>query len=151
MRFTNTHLETRDEEVVQRAQAAELLDSLSALNAAEELPDILVGDFNSLTPPADAAGPTYQALLAAGFTDVGPIGNTCCHPPNLISSDVQLSHRIDLVLIRPLDDPVTVLSADIVGDELADRVGVFQPGTGSVLLWPSDHAGVVVELMLAVD
>ncbi len=149
VRFSNTHLETRDDEAAQQAQAAELLDTLDRLAASNDVPDILVGDFNSLTPPQDPAGATYQALLAENFTDIGPAAASCCHPRDLMTSDVQLSQRIDLVLARTSGEPVTVLSTDVVGDELADRISVTLPGAGTVLLWPSDHAGVVVELMIA--
>ena len=51
--------------------------------------------------------------------------------------------RIDLVLARGLPaERLTGSRGEVIGDEPADR----DPGTG---LWPSDHAGVVVELPLS--
>ncbi len=48
-----------------------------------------------------------------------------------------LDSRIDLVLH---DEKVTAKSAEIVGEEPSDRTA-----SG---LWPSDHAGVVAELIV---
>ena len=55
----------------------------------------------------------------------------------------RFSRRIDLVLARGLPaDRLTASRGEVTGDEPADR----DPGTG---LWPSDHAGVVLELPLS--
>ena len=54
----------------------------------------------------------------------------------------RFSRRIDLVLVRGLPaDRLAASRGEVTGDEPADR----DPGTG---LWPSDHAGVVVQLPL---
>lgn len=141
VRFLNTHLEPASS-AVQVAQANELL----AGPADTRLPLIFLGDFNS---PAEGTGsPTYANLLAAGFADAwsqaepGAAGPTCCHAPNLLNERPTLDRRIDLVLLRGDQrrrGALVARSADVVGDELADKL---DPSG----LWPSDHAGVVAKL-----
>ena len=150
-RLLNTHLEPLSA-AVQLAQANELL----AGPADTALPLVLLGDFNSR---ADGTGtPTYATILGAGFTDAwseampGASGFTCCHDANLRNPFPTLDERIDLVLFRgdregddadeggPDDGGGFVARhAEVVGDEPEDRL----VASG---LWPSDHAGVVVEL-----
>ncbi|HXF96676.1 MAG TPA: endonuclease/exonuclease/phosphatase family protein [Gemmatimonadales bacterium] len=141
----NAHLETQVAPPVQEAQARELL----AIAAADPLPDILLGDFNS-----DASGTqtaTYAILTGAGFRDawleVHPAGDglTCCQAPDLRNPESQLDQRIDLVLVGPgwkvrNGSLVGGVHAAVVGDEPEDRTP-----SG---LWPSDHAGVVATLTL---
>jgi endonuclease/exonuclease/phosphatase family metal-dependent hydrolase len=137
-RFVNTHLEPADfTDQVQLAELAELLILLSD----ETRPTILVGDLNS---PADGSGtPTYQTLADNGFVDAwilggaeGEAGMTCCHALDLRNDAVNLTQRIDFILVRNAE-PVEV-EAWVVGDELGDRT--------SSGMWPSDHAGVVARL-----
>lgn len=153
IRFTNSHLETRDDVTTQVAQAGELVDQLRTLREDEELVDILVGDFNSLAPPTDPTGVTYRELIDGGFADIDAGGPTCCHPPNLISEGAQLDHRIDLILIRNDSSGGTIRTefATVVGDELTDRVRTSGPTGAQVLLWPSDHAGVVAKLVFEAE
>ncbi len=133
----NTHLE-HFEEQVRVGQTKELLARLSN----EELPVILMGDFNTKA----TEGTAYQAIIAAGFEDVwqGEPGYTCCQADDLKNETSQLSAsdgRIDLIFTKGVE---TRESASIktytVGDKPEDRT----PGG----LWPSDHAGVVAELPL---
>lgn len=135
----NTHLEHFDEQV-RVGQTKELLARLSN----EELPVILMGDFNTKA----TEGTAYQAIIAAGFEDVwqGEPGYTCCQADDLKNETSQLSAsdgRIDLIFTKGVE---TRESASIktytVGDKPEDRT----PGG----LWPSDHAGVVAELPLPV-
>lgn len=135
LRFLSTHLDGDCLPVtsaVQRAQAAELL----AGPATTELPLVLVGDLNS---PA-GTGVTYTDLIAAGLGDAwasagAGAGVTCCQADDLLNTASILETRIDFVLFR---GPVTVLGADVVGDDTTVRTP-----SG---LWPSDHAGVAAVL-----
>jgi endonuclease/exonuclease/phosphatase family metal-dependent hydrolase len=147
VRFTTTHLETIDDPATQAAQVSELLTRLNTFRAADNVPEILVGDFNSDALPATPQGASYDSLLMAGFFDVGPAGFTCCQPTDLISDQAHFDRRIDLVLVRE-GSSFGVLSTDVVGDDPGDRVSIV-PSTGIMLLWPSDHAGVVVGLSVA--
>lgn len=145
LRFATAHLETIAP--FQYLQAAELL-RLPGL--AGDLPVILVGDFNS---PADVGmqPPAFWSygLLTTAYRDAWTVlanepgsGLTCCQTESLTNPESQLTTRIDLVLLR---GALTPLEARVVGDLPADRI--FDPGTG-LLLWPSDHAGVVTEIRL---
>jgi hypothetical protein len=54
----------------------------------------------------------------------------------------ELERRIDLVLARSAPAvPVAVSSAEVTGNDMTDRDPVSK-------LWPSDHAGVVVQLQI---
>jgi hypothetical protein len=64
-------------------------------------------------------------------------GFTCCQATNLLNPTSTLTERVDLVLTR---GPFRLGKAPLVGDEASDRLA-----SG---LWPSDHAGVVVNLEL---
>jgi hypothetical protein len=149
VRFVTTHLESAAEEV-RLPQAQEL----AAILAAETLPTIAVGDFNTLDPaaPNPLNDGTYQYLTSdGGFADAwllrrghdGDPGFTSPHDPDLRNPAAHLVERIDLVLLRnfsPRGDrfcPTTV-HAEVIGEEEPDRTS-----TG---MWPSDHAGVVVKL-----
>jgi Endonuclease/Exonuclease/phosphatase family len=145
-RFINTHLEQEGFfNQVQVAQGNEILSGPANTN----LPVILAGDFNSR---ADETGThTYRNLINAGFSDAwsvthpGELGNTWGHEEDLLNKKVNLTQRLDLVLFRDgnladgLPDGLCASDADVVGDELTDRI---RPSG----LWPSDHAGVVATL-----
>jgi hypothetical protein len=54
----------------------------------------------------------------------------------------RFNRRIDLVLAKSAPSmPIVASQADVTGDELNDRDPVSK-------LWPSDHAGVVVQLQI---
>jgi endonuclease/exonuclease/phosphatase family metal-dependent hydrolase len=132
VRCVTTHLEVASPAAaatVQRLQAQELVEG----PAATELPVVLLGDFN-----ARPERPTYAYLREAGFDDAwlranpdGPAGLTCCHRQPLDDPGDTLRARIDLILTRGL----IATSASVVGE--------FSGG-----LWPSDHQGVVAEVVL---
>jgi endonuclease/exonuclease/phosphatase family metal-dependent hydrolase len=138
LRFIATHLESQSAEVAQ-AQAEELL----AGPAAGDATTVLACDCNSapgfpaytlltgrgrfadqwLEAPGDP-GPGFTAILGELVNDPTAAG---------------LNRRIDLVLARPVAGrAVTPAGVERTGDEPTDR-----SASG---LWPSDHAGVVVEL-----
>jgi endonuclease/exonuclease/phosphatase family metal-dependent hydrolase len=131
--FVTTHLETSVAPDVQRAQAAELLAGPAFGPGA----DVVVGDINS----APGGSPTAPyALLTGQLRDAwsvrgGEPGYTCCQDPTLSNQTSQLSRRIDVILIRGARS----IAADVVGDT---------PFAATPPLWPSDHAGVVADLLL---
>ena len=134
-RIVNTHLEAVDPGP-RVAQAQELVEAL----AGEELPVILLGDFN--TPAPD--GTAYQLLLEAGYVDVWQPdaegdGATCCQAADLGNEASELSKRIDQIFVKGVTlHPASSIRTLTVGDKPDDRLP-----TG---LWPSNHAGVVAEL-----
>jgi endonuclease/exonuclease/phosphatase family metal-dependent hydrolase len=135
-RFASTHLEGGNASV-QEAQAGELPDVFRS----EEVPVVLVGDFNSA--PGESV---YQRPVAAGYRDAwsasagagGEPGYTCCFAPDLRSPGRTLDQRIDLVVVSAGVDP---LGADILGEETGD---LTRSG-----LRPSDHAGVAATLRVS--
>lgn len=132
-RFVNTHLEAFSE-TVRVAQTHELIDSLSD----ETLPIILLGDFN--TPAPD--GTAYQLLIDAEYVDTWQtetLGKTCCQHSDIRNAESLHQERIDLIFVCNAESDVSVLMTQTLGDTPADRLA-----SG---LWPSDHAGVVAELV----
>lgn len=152
-RVANTHLEVRDlgptnplSPLVQALQARELLTILHVITPPE-IRLVVLGDINS--------SPTDTVLMIGGFTIVPPYlqlteaglrdawllrpgmspGFTCCQLGDLSNKKSLLFERIDVVF-SDLPDRV---KANVVGNEPRDR-------TKPSRLWPSDHAGVVVEL-----
>lgn len=159
-RFVNTHLEVRSDpesvfRVVQSAQMQELLGTLAYLSFIDPQPIIMVGDFNS--SPTDVPGnglhpvygwlpyvPPYMQAVTAGYLDAWLLqskydeGYTSGFDEDVSDPTAELTSRIDLVFIDPLDQTIDKVSCDIVGDEVSDMTP-----SG---LWPSDHAGVVAKV-----
>ena len=138
LRLVDTHLEDAVA-AVQVAQGNELI----ALTDTSSLPVVLVGDLNST--PDGSHTPTYLNMRAAGFSDLwadvgSGAGFTDGGPANSRSDVPLFDKRIDYVLFK---GAIQALSADIVGETLADRVLV-----NGEWLWPSDHAGLVGTLRL---
>jgi len=137
-RIVSTHLEPLSP-IIQGLQADELLNG----PANTDLPVVLIGDFNS---NADGTGTqTYTKLKNADFIDAWTIkgkgtGFTCCQADNLLNQDSSLTDRIDLVMFRGNFD---VKDIEITGNSQNDRTI-----SG---LWPSDHAGLVTNLILNND
>lgn len=136
-RFITTHLESLGPPgSIRYAQAAELL----ADPAATPLPVIAVGDFNA---EPETVNDSAWLLIQNGFVDSwaaaypGQAGPTCCHPADLSGDGSTIVKQIDLILFR---GDFQVVTAEIVGDEVGDKTI-----TG---LWPSDHAGLVVTLLI---
>lgn len=128
--FVNTHLEVSAGGQLAAVQAAQAYELTGVFGSNS--PVVVVGDFNT------APGEAPYAILTASFADMwmGGDGFTCCQPEVLLQTG-DFSERIDLILARGAID---VLSAEVVGDEAADRTA------GG--LWPSDHAGVVATLQI---
>jgi len=153
MRFITTHLESQSSKLA-RAQAEELLNGPAADTG---LSTIIVCDCNSNPSSAAArsaipvgSGAAYRMITNDhGFSDLwlqrpdpGGRGNTASLGELLNDKTADFERRIDLALARPApDSQIVVSAAELTGDELSDR----DPASK---LWPSDHAGVVVELRI---
>jgi len=153
--FVTTHLETQALAPVQDAQASELIGTVLAdLDGTT----VLGGDLNSdaANPGAPSWTPTYDRLLAAGFTDAWEQsghsardpGFTCCQAPDLRNAMSTLDERIDFVLVRRARNPSA--SGFVPGSIMLDVVGAAEADrTAQSSLWPSDHAGLMATLRLA--
>lgn len=123
----------------ERRQDGELL---RALADASPLPVVLALAAHAHAVPAPPDD-RYVDFLAGGLRDAwaqavpGQPGATCCQAPSMDNEEAQLSRRTDLVWLR---GAVQARAAAVVGGRLGDRT--------SGGLWPSDHAGVVVDLVL---
>ena len=127
--FVNTHTEAYADDWRDR-QRDELLEALPP--DSERV--IVVGDFNA-TPDQVGMPPSFvDAWTAAGHATDDPAGATCCQAADLGNEVSMLEGRIDYVWARGFE----VQSSRRFGGEAADRTGDG--------LWPSDHAGVAVEL-----
>jgi endonuclease/exonuclease/phosphatase family metal-dependent hydrolase len=126
-RFVNTHPEAFSP-VINADQIAELVGG----PLATTLPTVLVGDLNAIPTSASMA-----PIFAAGFADTAltaatrDAGPTCCFNDTVTGGT--LTSRIDYVLYRGRFDAV------------AQRRTGLAPVNG---LYPSDHAGVVADLLL---
>ncbi|HKG37911.1 MAG TPA: hypothetical protein VKB25_02890, partial [Conexibacter sp.] len=156
LRFINTHLESQLSDVAY-AQAQELLAGPAAANG---IPTILVCDCNS--DPLDTSvkpGEThahqdpYLLITGSGFTDewlqFAPAEAGFTSGLSELVNDTpeeaaaRFDHRIDMVFGRRADgSAMPVKHAWVTGKDPNERT----PATPIGRLWPSDHAGVVVEL-----
>jgi hypothetical protein len=151
IRFVNTHLESQSAQLA-RAQAEELLNGPAG---DMSLPTVIACDCNS-NPASLAArfsvpigsGAAYRLITDGhGYTDLwlqqqgrDGQGNTAWLSEFVNDETADFERRIDLVLARSATPGQIVANrAEVTGDELTDRDPVSK-------LWPSDHAGVVVEL-----
>jgi endonuclease/exonuclease/phosphatase family metal-dependent hydrolase len=153
IRFITTHLESQSAKVA-RAQAGELL---SGPAGDTSLATVIGCDCNS-NPASPAArsglpigsGAAYRLITDGhGFTDLwlqqegdNGRGRTAWLSELVNDETADFERRIDLVLARSTSsEQVSVSRAEVTGDELSDR-------DRATKLWPSDHAGVVVELTI---
>ena len=153
IRFITTHLESQSARLA-RTQAVELLNGPAGNTG---LSTVIACDCNS-NPASPAArsglpigsGAAYRLITKDhGFTDLwlqdpgraGP-GNTAWLGELVNDETADFERRVDLVLARSTPaEQVSVRRADVTGDELSDRDPITQ-------LWPSDHAGLVVQLQI---
>lgn len=127
LRFVNAHTEAWDERI-RNAQRDELLGAVGDPGC----PVVLVGDLNA-TPDRVGMPPAYvDAWVAAG---TGGPGLTCGQTADLAGEDA-LAVRIDYVWVRD----AAVARCWVVGNGPGDRTA-----SG---LWPSDHAGVVADVVV---
>lgn len=126
LRFVTTHLESVSP-VARIAQAQELL----AIHGNIAMPLVVIGDFNS--EPGDVGD--ASAILGQTLGELVNHTPTCCQAPTVDNVASELSKAIDNIAV----DGMGVLSSDVIGDEPDDKTGSGR--------WPSDHAGVVGELL----
>jgi endonuclease/exonuclease/phosphatase family metal-dependent hydrolase len=156
LRFINTHLESQLSDVAY-AQAQELLAGPAAPNG---IPTIIACDCNS--DPLDASvkpGEThahrdpYLLITGSGFADewllFAPAEAGFTSGLSELVNDTpeeaaaRFDHRIDMIFGRRADgSPMPVKHAWVTGKDPDERT----PATPIGRLWPSDHAGVVVQL-----
>lgn len=143
---TNTHLEAGNAPIVQTVRAAQAAELMASLVASS--PVILLGDLND-----EPGSVMYQVVTEADFVDTwgamrpGAAGLTCCHANDLSNAVAtgEFDQRIDYVLARGFASRNGRLlgKVTIIGTAPGDRVAGPE-----YRLWPSDHAGVVAELLL---
>lgn len=155
LRFVTTHFESLSADLA-LAQARELLAGPAG---PTPMTTVIVCDCNSdpnsgVVAPQDKAPPSaaYQLLTQrGGFSDLwlqqqSPAGPGYTAGLSELVNDSTadaFNRRLDLVLARPArKTDVAIAGGDVIGDQLTDR----DDRTG---LWPSDHAGVVMQLRIA--
>lgn len=149
IRFVNTHVESAPIPQLLPVQLGQIQELLMTL-AAEPLPVILVGDFNTPAHLGAASAPGYAMLLDNGFVDLwtrqargrAEEGGTCCHDPDLSNPDSNLDQRIDLIFVRSHAPDAIAGKAfvEVMGDEPEDW--------NRFMLWPSDHAGMLARFQI---
>jgi hypothetical protein len=136
-RLIGTHLESQDAGL-RRLQGAELRD----IAAQSALPVVIAMDSNAQAAPTPLDS-TYVDFIGAGYLDSwaivhpGLLGATCCQTQEVNNAMSLLSSRIDLVML--------------LGQIAPSNAALFGADPSSRLpdgLWPSDHAGVAVQLSL---
>ena len=137
--FASTHLASGNVPGFAELRALQAGELASAL--PDGVPAIVMGDLND-----HAGSPMYQTLTSAGFADTwrvlrpGVTGNTCCEVADLSNPLPALVERIDFVLARGIGVQGQI---NLVGEVPADKVaGAAGP------VWPSDHAAVLLNLLL---
>jgi len=165
-RFVNTHLEVRSapESVFryfQSLQMQELVGTIDYLSYLDPKPVIMVGDFNSSIEDEEGDWvhpeygplpytPPYMQAVDAGYLDTWLMqskydeGYTSGFDEDVSDPAAQLTSRIDLVFIDPLDQVLDKVKCDVVGDEVFDMIP--NPNAPGYYLWPSDHAGVFAKV-----
>ena len=142
-RFVNTHLESALG-APRNAQAAELVAKGGPLRVKRR-PVIVVGDMNSDPNGTESDADAVKVLKNFGLVDLWPrivpgnSGFSCCLDMSDLSDTTAagFDHRIDLIFSKPA---LRGSGGSVVGKRLSDRA--------SNGLWPSDHAGVVLNLRL---
>ena len=167
-RFVNTHLEVRGAvdsvfRLIQDFQMQEL-KGLLALYSLDPKPIVMIGDFNS--SPEDVPGfgyhpalersipyvPPYMQAVEAGYLDTWLLqkkkhdeGYTSGFDEYVSDPTAELTSRIDLIFVDPKDMFVVKTKCEVVGNDVSDMIpNPIDPDT--LMLWPSDHAGVVAEI-----
>lgn len=137
-RFIDTHLENATA-AIRELQAGEL----RAGPANTPLPVIVAMDSNAQAFPLPQ-DPTYADFLNAGYNDAwseifpGDPGLTCCQAELDNNPVSQLSQRVDLILL--------------LGNVAAQNIALFGADSSTQTangLWPSDHAGVAAQIVVA--
>lgn len=139
----NTHLESGRGAQLEQLRAAQALELATVLGTAT--PAVLLGDLNDVP-----GSPMHQVLRGAGLVDAwgsmhpGSEGWTCCHDEDLSNLKPDFDQRIDYVFARGTGQEGPRLQGRITrtGLQPFERLqGPFHT------IWPSDHAGLVAELL----
>jgi endonuclease/exonuclease/phosphatase family metal-dependent hydrolase len=139
--FASTHLESGQLPGLDQIRAAQAGELVQVLSGARRV--VLMGDLNDVP-----GSPMYQVLLGAGYRDgwagfrPRAAGLTCCHAPDLSNPVSQFDERIDYVFLRlprRHEDPSWRIR--LIGEDPSDRIN----GPAG-LIWPSDHAGLLLRL-----
>ena len=94
--------------------------------------------------------PPYMLAVGAGYLDAWleqPTygdGYTDAFDEYVSDPDAELTTRIDLIFLDPLDLAIDKVKCTVVDDEVSDMV--YNPDGPDEYLWPSDHAGVVAKI-----
>lgn len=147
--IANTHLEAGISPALSGLRALQASQLMGALATTE--PVVLMGDFND-----NPGSPMYNVVASAGFTDVWRAmrpsvdGLTCCFSPVLDDANANdaFTQRIDYVFARGLAHRNGQLlgKIELLGTTPASRLQ--GPAT---MIWPSDHAGLAVDLLIPRD
>jgi endonuclease/exonuclease/phosphatase family metal-dependent hydrolase len=149
LRFVNTHLEAFSSDIA-LAQAVQLVTEAGATSRTT----VIACDCNS--DPLDDSVKSfdshphkapYEFIVGQGFEDMWlakwPAQRGWTAGLSELVNDTKtwgFDHRIDMIFARPAaGETIRVRHGEVTGDKKGDR----DKATG---LWPSDHAGVVIEL-----
>jgi hypothetical protein len=136
--IANTHLESGSAPGLDQLRAAQAMELVATLGSSA--PAIVLGDLNDI--PGSLM---HQVMNGGGFTDLwaalqpGERGFTCCHLANLANETQVFDQRLDYVFGRGMGRGQVIRT----GEERTDRV----KGPAHSL-WPSDHAGLVANLIV---
>jgi hypothetical protein len=117
-----------------------------AASLGDAAPTLLMGDLNDVP-----GSPMYQVLTGAGFTDVwaalrpGVRGLTCCHATDLSDRIPRFDERIDYVFVRGFGHGNREVLGQVTRTGLLPSDRIDGP-LGEI--WISDHAGLIVTLLL---
>lgn len=158
-RFVNTHLEVRSstDSIFRVVQSGQMFELLSEVLIGETKPTILVGDFNSSEDDIPGTGcnpftgecfnyvPPYLLAGSFGYKDawneilIPRDGFTCCFDEFVSDPEAELTSRIDLIFVKENGKPLRRAAAMVTGSR---EFNMTPSG-----LWPSDHAGLVSQLV----
>lgn len=138
----NTHLESGNGPQLEFLRAAQATELAGALGTSS--PVVLTGDLNDVP-----GSPMYQVLAGSGLVDAwsafggGDAGLTCCHAPDLSNPLATFTQRLDYVWERGFGHGQAGVNGRAMLTGLRPQGRIAGPAG---LIWPSDHAGLVVEL-----
>ena len=149
--FVSSHPESGNAPDIAGVRLMQIVELMQWLGPAA--PVVLMGDLNE-DPGADLIPgypSVYEVLMGAQFNDVwrelrpGAVGFTCCHASDLSDRiPAGFDERIDYILTRGIgrSGPGLQGSMAIVGLVPSSRIA------GPLgMIWPSDHAGLVANLL----
>jgi endonuclease/exonuclease/phosphatase family metal-dependent hydrolase len=149
LRFVNTHLEAFSSDIA-LAQAVQLVTEAGATSRTTVIAcDCNSDPLNDSVKPFDSVAhkAPYEFIVSQGFEDMwlarwpAQRGWTAGLSELVNDSKTRgFDHRIDMIFARAAaGESIRVRHGEVTGDKKGDR----DKATG---LWPSDHAGVVIEL-----